>query len=165
MLDFDLIFGKAPKAGVLAPVDPPAEVPAALSEPSFTVRQTMQGGCCAKKESVYRLIGNGFSSQPLPLVDPLVLAGPKRDPFATVALPSPMAGPPAAIPNYLIPATGPPALPLVITPLTDKERSLDAKAVAAACITAVRSSPGFKEWPYGGRLTSWEVERMKRSER
>lgn len=163
MLDFDLIFGKAPQTVALAPVDPPAGIPAVLSEPPFTVRQPIQGGCCAKKESEYRLIGNGFSPQPLPLVDPLVLVGPKVDPFASVAIPSPMAGPPAAIPNYLIPATGEPALPLKVTPLTDKERGLDSKAVAAAGYVAVRSSPGFKEWPFGGKLTSWEVERMKRS--
>lgn len=77
-----------------------------------------------------------------------ILAGPKVDPFAAVAVASPMAPPPPAIPSYRIPASGPAAMPLKVTPITEAERSLDSKAVAAACYAYARSVPVFKDWPY-----------------
>lgn len=74
-----------------------------------------------------------------------ILAGPKRDPFASVAVQSPAAPPRGPIPNYLIPATGEPT-PIHVTPLTERERQLDAKAVAVACMAAVEGK--FAPWPF-----------------
>lgn len=73
-----------------------------------------------------------------------ILASSTRDPFAEVAVPSPLWQSTSSIPNYLIPATGE-STPFLVQPPSQRELQLDGKTVAAACAAAVEGK--FTPWP------------------